>query len=58
MVVVTVEGKATNIRVAKSPGLGLDEKATEAVRKWKFKPAMKDGRPVDAQVPILITFRL
>ncbi len=58
MVVVTTEGKARDIRVTKSPGLGLDEKAIEAVRKWQFKPAMKDGRPVDAQVPIEVTFRL
>jgi TonB family protein len=56
-VVVTSEGKATNIAVAKSPGLGLDEKAIEAVRKWRFKPAMKDGKPVPTRVPIEITFR-
>src|SRR5205807_2434231 len=49
MVVVTVEGKAKNIQVMKSAGMGLDEKAIEAVRKWRFKPAMKDGKPVDAQ---------
>jgi len=58
MVVVTVEGKARNIQVIKSPGMGLDEKAIEAVRKWRFKPAMKDGKPVGAQAPIEITFRL
>lgn len=52
MVVVTSEGKATNIRILKSPGMGLDEKAVEAVRKWRFKPAMKDGMPVAAGVPI------
>jgi len=57
-VVVTVDGNATNIKVVKGPGLGLDEKAIEAVRKWKLKPAMKDGKPVNAQVPIMITFRL
>lgn len=57
MVVVTSEGKATNISVVKSPGMGLDEKAIEAVRKWRFKPAMKDGKPVDTRVPIEITFR-
>jgi len=57
MVVVTSEGKATNIRVIKTPGMGLDEKAIEAVRKWRFKPATKDGKPVDVQLPIEITFR-
>src|SRR5258708_26258682 len=39
LAVVTTEGKAANIQVTKSPGLGLDEKAIEVVRKWKFKPA-------------------
>lgn len=57
-VVVTTEGKATNIRVRKSPGMGLDVKAIEAVQKWRFKPATKDGIPVDAEVPIEVTFRL
>jgi periplasmic protein TonB len=45
MVVATLAGKATDIQVIKSPGMGLDEKAIEAVRKWRFKPAMKDGSP-------------
>ena len=57
-VVVTSEGKATNIQVIKGPGLGLDEKAVEAVRKWRFKPAMKDGMPVATKVPLEVTFRL
>jgi periplasmic protein TonB len=46
MVVVTSEGKATNINIIKSPGLGLDQKAVEAVCEWRFKPPMKDGKPV------------
>jgi TonB family protein len=58
MVVVTLAGKATDIQVIKSPGMGLDEKAIEAVRKWRFKPAMKDGKPVNVKMPIEITFRL
>jgi TonB family protein len=57
-VVVTIEGKATDISVAKSSGLGLDEMAIEAVRKWRFKPAMKDGKPVAVKVPVEMTFRL
>ena len=35
---VDTDGRATNIRVVRSLGLGLDEKAIEAVKKWKFKP--------------------
>ena len=57
LAVVTTEGIATNIRSVKSPGMGLDEKAIEAVRKWRFKPAMKDGKPVDVQIPIEVAFR-
>jgi TonB family protein len=38
--------------------MGLDEKAIEAVRKWRFKPAMKDGKPVNVKMPIEITLRL
>ena len=40
-VTVLPSGKATNIRVIKSPGMGLDEKAIEAVRNWQFKPAIR-----------------
>jgi TonB family protein len=39
-------GTAQNIRVQRSLGLGLDEKAIEAVKKWRFKAGQKDGRPV------------
>ena len=59
MVVITLDGRATNIQVVKSPGLGLDEKAIEAVRQWKFRPAIgPGGKPVPSQVPIEVTFRL
>ena len=57
-IVVNTDGKAEDIKVVKSLGMGLDEKAVEAVRKWRFKPAMKDGTPVAAKVPIQVTFRL
>ena len=58
VVVVTPEGKATNVQVIKSPGLGLDEMAVEAVRKWRFKPATGNGIPVAAKVPIEVTFHV
>lgn len=58
-VVVTSDGRATNISVIKGPGLGLEEKAIEAVRGWKFKPAVgPNGKPVNVIVPIEVTFHL
>jgi TonB family protein len=51
-------GHATNIRVVKSLGLGLDEKAIEAVQKWKFAPGKKDGKPVTVEATIEVNFRL
>jgi periplasmic protein TonB len=56
---ITLEGRVTNISVVKSPGLGLDEKAIEAVRQWRCRPATgPSGRPVPTIVPIEVTFRL
>lgn len=55
-VVISPEGTVSDIRVQRSLGLGLDEKAMEAVRTWKFEPAKKDGKPVAVQVNIEVTF--
>jgi protein TonB len=57
--VINPDGKATSIEVVKGPGLGLEEKALEAVRNWRFKPAMgPNGRPVATITLLEITFRL
>jgi TonB family protein len=55
---VDPSGKAVNMRVMRSLGLGLDEKAMEAVRQWKFKPGFKDGKPVTVAATIEVNFRL
>ena len=56
--VVDSTGRPRDIRVVRSLGLGLDEKAIEAVRTWKFEPARKAGLPVAVQVNVEVTFRL
>ena len=57
-IVVTPDGKATNMKVQRSVGLGLDEKALEAVAQWKFNPGKKDGKPVPVEAFIEVNFRL
>lgn len=58
-VIVDAQGNPQNPRVIRTLGMGLDEKALEAVRKYKFKPAMKDGRtPVPVGITIEVNFRL
>jgi protein TonB len=57
--VITPDGRAIEIEVVKGPGLGLEEKAVEAVKQWRFKPATgPSGKPVAVVVPIEVTFRL
>jgi TonB family protein len=59
LVLVGADGTAKDITVAKCAGYGLDEKAVEAVKNWKFKPATDaDGKPVAARVPIEVDFHL
>jgi periplasmic protein TonB len=57
-VIVDAEGHARDIHVVKSLGMGLDEKAIEAVEKWKFKPGMKGGTAVNVRATIEVNFRL
>jgi TonB family protein len=56
--IVGPDGKPRDIRVTHTLGLGLDEKAIEAVKTWKFDPAMKDGKPVAVEISVQVDFRL
>ena len=57
--IIQLNGHATDIQVVKSAGLGLDEKAVDAVRTWRFKPAIgPDGTPVPTIAPIEVNFRV
>jgi TonB family protein len=56
--IVDAQGNPQNEHVIRTLGMGLDEKALEAVRKYKFKPAMKGRTPVPVMITIEVNFRL
>jgi protein TonB len=56
--IVSEHGKPTDIRIARALGLGLDEKAIEAVSNWQFEPATRNGKPVAVQLNVEVNFRL
>jgi len=57
-VVIDEQGAPHQIELTRKLGLGLDEKAIETVRKWRFRPGMKDGKPVAVKANISISFHL
>jgi TonB family protein len=56
--IVGPDGKPRSIRVSRQLGCGLDQKAVEAVKRWRFEPALKDGKPVAVQINVEVNFRL
>jgi periplasmic protein TonB len=58
LVTIGADGRARNLTVVRSLGMGLDQKAMDAVRTWRFDPARKDGRPVAVQMNIIVNFHL
>jgi protein TonB len=57
--IITPDGRVTDVHIAKGLGLGLDEKAIEAVRTWRLKPALgPDGKPASVRQLIEVTFQL
>jgi len=57
-VVVDTSGHAVNISVLRPLGMGLDQQAMAAVSQWRFKPGMKDGKPVPVYANVEVNFRL
>jgi len=57
-VIVDAKGNPQNPRIVRALGLGLDAKAIEAVKRYKFKPAMKNGTPVPVMISVQVNFRL
>ena len=56
--IIDENGRTRDFRIVRSLGLGLDEEALKAVRKWRFKPAMKDGKPVAILGEVYVGFHL
>ncbi len=57
-IVVRRDGSVGNLRVLRSLGAGLDQKAIDAVRQWRFGPARRHGAPVDVVVEVSVEFKL
>jgi TonB family protein len=57
-VVIGPDGNVRSASVLSPVGMGLDEKAVEAAKQWKFDPARKDGRPVSVYAQIEVNFQL
>lgn len=62
MVILAIEvdaaGHPRAFRVVQSPGLGLEQKAIDAVKQWRFKPGYQDGKPVVTSATVEVNFRL
>jgi TonB family protein len=56
--IIGADGKPGEIAVARPIGFGLDENAVAAIRKAKFSPAMKDGKPVPVMLDLVVQFRI
>src|SRR5580693_7922385 len=56
--VVDANGRPTAIRVLSALGMGLDEKAIESVKNWKFEPGKKDGHDVAVEIAVEVDFHL
>jgi protein TonB len=55
---VDTNGRPTHVRVIRGIGMGLDEKAIEAVQQYKFKPAMENGKPVPVEMNVDVVFTI
>ena len=57
-IVVRRDGSVSNLRVIRRLGAGLDERALDAVRQWRFAPARRQGAAVDVVVEVSVEFKL
>jgi TonB family protein len=57
-VIVGTDGLPDDVTVIRGVGLGLDESALECLKRWRFKPATRDGEPVPVRATVEVRFRL
>ena len=57
-IIVGADGAVTDAKVVEPFDKGLDENAVQAVKTWKFKPAVKAGKPVMCREMVEISFKL
>jgi protein TonB len=55
---VEADGSTSHVTLISGVGKGLDEKAVDTVKSWKFKPATKNGKPVATQIAVEVDFHL
>jgi protein TonB len=56
--IVDAQGRPTNVKVIRPVGMGLDEKARDAVMQYKFRPARKGGQPVPVELNVAVNFQI
>ncbi len=56
--IVDSQGKPQNVHILRGVGMGLDEKAKEAVMQYRFKPAMEGGKPVPVEMNVEVNFQI
>jgi len=57
-IIVDTHGNPQNVHVIRALGMGLDERAVEAIRRYRFKPGTKDGKPVPVMITVRVDFNL
>jgi protein TonB len=57
-IIVDKKGRPQNVHVTKGVGHGLDEKAVEAVKKYRFIPAKENGKPVAVGMNVEVNFEI
>lgn len=56
-ILIDADGAVEKVEVTEHPGMQIDRMTVEALKQWKFKPAMKDGKPVSATATVQVNFK-